>query len=70
MANEHALTIWRKTKKLSQEELAEKLGVTRWMINRIETGNRRPSWQLAAKISEFTSGKVTANDFASREAQQ
>lgn len=71
MANEHALSVWRKSQdpKLSQEELAEKLGVTRWMVNSIETGRRRPSWDLVDRIISLTAGVVTANDFA-REAAE
>lgn len=71
MANEqHPLATWRKLKDLTQEELGEKLGVSRWMVNRLETGRRRPSWNLAARINSLTAGKVTANDFASLEAAE
>jgi len=64
MANEHALSVWRKSKNLSQEEFGERVGVSRWMINRIENGERRPSWDLVDRIRTETRGKVTANDFA------
>lgn len=54
MQNEHALAAWRKTKNLSQEEFAAQIGVTRWMVNRIETGKRKPSLDLALRIQELT----------------
>jgi DNA-binding XRE family transcriptional regulator len=63
MANEHALTAWRKNKKLSQEELGVKLEISRWMVNSIETGRRQPSWNLMTKIGVLTNGQVTPNDF-------
>lgn len=65
MANEeHALTTWRKANNISQEELAVELGITRWMVTSIETGRRKPSWNLAKRISAFTDGKLTLEDFA------
>lgn len=66
MANEHALEAWRnaQTPKLSQGDLAEKVGVTRWMINRIELRERSPSLTLATKIRDFTGGAVTLDDLA------
>lgn len=72
MANEHALTSWRNAQnpKVSQIELAEKLGVSRWMVNRIERGERNPSLKLAIRVQEITGGIVTAKDFAGREVQQ
>lgn len=67
MANEHALAVWRKSKNLSQEEFGERVGVSRWMINRIENGERRPSMELVDRIWIATKGKVKANDFAAVE---
>ena len=54
MQNEHALAAWRKTEKLSQEAFAGRIGVSRWMVNSIETGRRKPSLDLALKIQELT----------------
>lgn len=71
MANEHALTTWRNAQKpkVSQIDLAGMLGVSRWMVNRIEKGERNPSLKLAIKVQEITDGAVTAKDFAGRAAQ-
>lgn len=75
MANEHALTAWRNSQKpiVTQEALASALGTSRWWINRLETGERTPSFELAVKIETITKGKVTGKDFVreqSREAAQ
>jgi len=55
MQNDHALAAWRKTQNnLSQEAFAAQIGVTRWMVNSIETGRRKPSLDLALKIQAVT----------------
>ncbi len=43
----------RKNKNLRQEDLAEKLGVTRQTIIAIENNKYDPTLELAMKISEF-----------------
>jgi len=43
----------RKDRKLRQEDLAEKLGVTRQTIIAIENNKYDPTLELAMKISEF-----------------
>ena len=43
----------RQNRKLRQEELAEKLGVTRQTIIAIENDKYDPTLELAMKISEF-----------------
>lgn len=60
MSNEHALAAWRKSNGKSQEEFAVDIGVSRWMVNRIETGKRRPSLDLALKIEAAT--KIAPSD--------
>lgn len=67
MANEHALTVWRKSQPLTQKALAEKLGVSRWFINRLEMGEKTPSFSLAIKIQELSDNAVMPVDFAKRE---
>lgn len=47
------LHVLRAEKKLSQEELANKIGVTRATIIAIEKGNYNPSLELAFKLSHF-----------------
>ena len=64
MAKEHALSVWRKSQNLTQDELAGKIGVSRWMVNRLEAGERTPSLDLAIKIQKLSDGAVTPIDFA------
>lgn len=63
MQSIHPLAAWRNANRMTQVALAEKLGSTRWTINSIETGRRRPSFALADAINRVTDGEVTANDF-------
>lgn len=44
---------YRNKKKITQEELAAKVGVTRQTIIAIEKGNYTPSVMLALKIAKF-----------------
>lgn len=64
MEPKHPLTKWRTEKKLTQSELAEKLNVTRWMVNRIETFERNPSMSLSIKIGDLTGGEVSLREIA------
>ena len=50
----------RKDRKLRQEDLAEKLGVTRQTIIAIENDKYDPTLELAMKISEFFG--ISVND--------
>lgn len=54
MTDDHPLTVSRNRAGLSQEALAERVGCRRWMINRIEAGERSPSMQLLAKLVRET----------------
>lgn len=50
----HPLAAAREALGLSQAACAELVGCKRWMINRIEAGERRPSPQLASKLESVT----------------
>lgn len=52
------LQVWRAKKDLTQEDLAEKVGVTRQTINAVETGKYNPSLELAFKLAEFLDCKI------------
>jgi putative transcriptional regulator len=54
----------RKSKKLRQEDLAEKLGVSRQTIIAIENNKYDPTLELAMKISEFF--EIPVNDIFQR----
>ena len=43
----------RTEKKMSQDQLAQEVGVTRATINSIEKGNYNPSLELAFRIARF-----------------
>lgn len=62
-----ALIRARNAANLSQQELGIKCGVSRWTINRIENGERDPSFSLIQKIVAATDGAVTPNDFYTAE---
>jgi transcriptional regulator with XRE-family HTH domain len=55
----------RKAQELSVPKLAEKLGVMQSTIWRIENGGQIPSRDLMLKITEFSGGEITPNDFFS-----
>lgn len=52
------IELLRKSKKISQSELAEVLEVTRQTISSLETGKYNPSIILAFKIAKFFGLKV------------
>ena len=54
----NSLKIERKRKKITQEQLAEMIGVSRQSINAIERGKYTPSTTLAIKISEIFNTSV------------
>lgn len=47
------LHVWRAEKRITQEELAKEVGVTRATIIAIEKGNYNPSLELAFKLARF-----------------
>ncbi|MCJ7450261.1 MAG: helix-turn-helix transcriptional regulator [Candidatus Nanohaloarchaeota archaeon QJJ-9] len=55
---ENDLKVYRAKKDLTQEDLAEKLSVSRQTINAIETGKYDPSLELAFKIADFFESKI------------
>lgn len=52
----------RKKNGLTQQQLAERVGVTRWWINRIELGERQASPQVAKRIQAILSNHLTLSD--------
>jgi len=47
---------------LTQQQLADRVGVTRWWINRIELGERQASPQVAKKIHLALSNYIELSD--------
>lgn len=52
------IRVWRARNHLSQEELAEKAGVTRQTIHAIENGKYGPSLELAFRIAKALGTKI------------
>lgn len=50
---ENNLRVLRAVKNISQEQLAQELGVTRQTIHAVETGKYNPSLDLAFKLARF-----------------
>ena len=51
-------------KKLSDEQVAVKIGRTRPTVSRIRRKLVRPDWDTIRRIEKFTAGAVTADDFS------
>jgi transcriptional regulator with XRE-family HTH domain len=60
MSTKHPLAIWRESQvpPVTQAEFARDVKTSRWTINRIETGDRKPSRDLIARIAKETGGAV------------
>ena len=50
---ENTIKVLRATKGITQEDLAQALGVSRQTINAIEKGKYNPSLDLAFKLAEY-----------------
>ena len=55
---ENNLRVLRATRDITQEQLANELGVTRQTIHAIETGKYNPSLDLAFKISRYFETRI------------
>jgi len=54
------LRIYRNSKKLSQYEFANLIGVSRQLIAHLENGIRKPSKEIALSIEKATNGEIKA----------
>lgn len=57
------LADWRNAAGLTQEELADKIGLTPLSIARYENGTRVPIPTVMRQLYELSGGSVTPNDF-------
>lgn len=66
MDTKHPLAVWREnqTPPLTQEAFAGLVKTTRWTINSIETGRRKPGRDLIVLIAEATDGAVGFDQLA------
>jgi transcriptional regulator with XRE-family HTH domain len=59
----NALRTWRREQGLTIGEMAGKLGVSVGSLSRIERDDQWPDREFFERMTEATSGAVTANDF-------
>lgn len=59
----HPLKRWRRRARLTQEQVAARIGVAKSSISRWEKRERIPEPQYWPAIVEITGGEVTPNDF-------
>jgi transcriptional regulator with XRE-family HTH domain len=69
MPQSSRLQRWRVTKKLTQEALANRLGVSQEFVSQLEAGARMPGLKLASKIEQETHGAVKATSWVGRQTQ-
>jgi transcriptional regulator with XRE-family HTH domain len=62
------LRVLREAAGLTQEELAEKVGMNYQNIGRLERGDRSPSWKTVLKLAEALG--VEPNDFTDKDADE
>ena len=55
------LGVWIEEQGWSRDQLAQKLGILRTSADRLCSGARRPSLELAVKIEKLTAGGVPAS---------
>lgn len=68
--NEHPLRSYRRKNGLQLDDLAEKTGVSRSTLSRIETRRAAPSLDLVRRLIAATNGAVSATDFFQAEAAE
>jgi putative transcriptional regulator len=56
---ENRVHVLRAEKRISQQELADQIEVTRATINAIESGDYNPSLELAFRLSKFFKTEIT-----------
>lgn len=66
MSAKHPLAVWRETQEppLTQADLASRVETSRWTINSIETGRRKPGRDLIVKIAKLTGNAIGLEELA------
>lgn len=66
MHSKHPLAVWREAQNppLTQDGLARLVGTSRWTINSIETGRRKPGRDLIVNIAKVTANSVGLEELA------
>lgn len=50
-------------KNLSDDDVAERIGIARATVNRIRRRKLRPGWNTIANLKRMSRGQITADDF-------
>jgi DNA-binding XRE family transcriptional regulator len=58
----HPLWVWRTSRNIKQNALAEAIGVHKSTLNKIEWKGARPSLKVAVAIETATKGKIKAKE--------
>ena len=58
----NAIRQWRKAAHITQDDLAQKLGISAGSLSRIERGEQWPDRSFFERLYILTDGKVTAAD--------
>jgi transcriptional regulator with XRE-family HTH domain len=58
---------YKEREKMTQTELAEKIGCNVAYLNQILHGVKKPSWSMMQKIMKATNNKVKPKDFFEKE---
>jgi transcriptional regulator with XRE-family HTH domain len=61
-----SLQEWRKSKALTQQDVADAIGVHVQYVSAIERGARRPGMKVASRIREFSGGVISLDALAPR----
>lgn len=66
MSPKHPLAAWRETQDppLTQADLARRVDTSRWTINSIEKGRRKPGRELIVKIAKLTGNAIGLEELA------
>ena len=66
MVHKHPLATWRESQPnpLTQQEFARLVGTSRWTINSIETGRRKPGRDLIVTLARVTGNSVGLEELA------
>lgn len=59
----HPLTVYRKARKLSIDDVVRETGLSKASISRIERGKQQPSADSLRRLCQFTAGLLRPNDF-------
>lgn len=57
------LSIFMQSKNLSDDQVAQAIGVSRVTVSRIRRRKVRPDWPTIQRLRVFSKGDVTADDF-------